>query len=244
MRQRDLAAAPVNGGSILLIRDLGLMAAAVYEAAGADLVPGASRIDRQEAAGSRWDAFQAAAYTMSGKLVVVFRGTSSLGDGITDVALGLGMNSAYYEQGEAFVAKQGAGDIVLCGHSLGGAIAQVVGNRMGLPIVTFNAPGVAVVASRNIASATSVGTAVRVGGMLASAVVRPGQAWKDVKATFREVRGLNICLMADAVSRIGVHYGKVERIPGTSMNPKTEHGIATVNAVLKKHPLGSRRVDF
>src|SRR5690606_11305611 len=142
------ATAVANGvkGGGMLIRDLGLMASAVYQQAGEDNVAGAVRIDRFDAQGSKWDAFQAAAYQMDGQTVVVFRGTTGVGDAITDLALGVGANSAYYEQGEAFAARQGGANIILCGHSLGGAIAQVVANRLRLPMVTFNAPGVAVLA--------------------------------------------------------------------------------------------------
>jgi hypothetical protein len=80
--------------------------------------------------------------------------------------------------------------------------------------------------------------------MVASAVVRPGQAWRDMKATFRPVRGINICLQFDLVSQIGVHYGRVERIPGTGYNPKTQHSMDTMVAVLESHELGERKVAF
>ena len=46
------------------------------------------------------------------------------------------------------------------------------------------------------------------------------------------VKGVNLCLAGDVVSQIGVHYGKVVRIPGTGWNPATQHGIATVTEVL------------
>jgi hypothetical protein len=68
------------------------------------------------------------------------------------------------------------------------------------------------------------------------------QAARDVKSAFKVVRGLNVCLQNDMVSQIGVHYGEVIRIPGTSANPLTEHGIATMNAVLTRNPVGQRPV--
>jgi hypothetical protein len=227
----------------MLIKDLGRMARAVYEPSGSDRVDGLAPIARHDAAGSLWDAFQAAAYTKGGQTAIVFRGTNDTGDVVTDAALGLGMNSAYYEQAAAFVGRHG-GNLILCGHSLGGAIAQVVGNRMGLPIVTFNAPGVAVVASRNMATASPAATAVRVAGMLASAVVRPGQALQDVRAAFNVVRGINIALSGDVVSLIGVHYGPIVRIRGLSSNPATEHKMDTMNLVLASHEMGRREASF
>jgi pimeloyl-ACP methyl ester carboxylesterase len=227
------------------IRDLGVMAEFVYEEESKPLPEGLVRSDRQAAVGSKWNAFQADAYTFGGKCVVAFRGTSGGGDAITDVALGVGMNSAYYEQGEEFVRKQNRSDVILCGHSLGGAIAQVVANRTNVPMVTFNAPGVAVLASRNILTANPGAAAVRIGGMVASAFARPGQALKDVKSAFNVVRGLNVCLIGDVVSLIGVHYGRVERIlGGDSINPLKLHSIVTVNAVLATHPLGDRQAAF
>jgi putative lipase involved disintegration of autophagic bodies len=39
--------------------------------------------------------------------------------------------------------------VSVCGHSLGGAIAQIVGSRLRLPFATFNAPGVGLI-SRNL----------------------------------------------------------------------------------------------
>jgi pimeloyl-ACP methyl ester carboxylesterase len=238
------------------IRDLGMLAAAVYKEGGTYNVPGIqlkngtplSAADHVDAVGSYWDAFQAAAYAYKGRLAVAFRGTTGVGDGMTDLALGLGMNSEYYEQAEAFVRKQNGRNIVLVGHSLGGAIAQVVGNRLELPIVTFNAPGVGVISSRHLATADLRMMKLRLAGMAASAVLKPGQAIKDIKSAFNVVRGYNICLMADAVSRIGLHYGRVERIPGTSLNPYTEHLMATMNEVLQnkdgKYPRGQQVGDL
>jgi pimeloyl-ACP methyl ester carboxylesterase len=228
----------------MLIKDLGRMARAVYEPSGSDKVDGVGPIARHSAAGTLWDAFQAASYAKGGQTAIVFRGTNDTGDLVTDAALGLGMNSGYYAQAETFVNQHGSANVILCGHSLGGAIAQVVGNRMGLPIVTFNAPGVAVIASRNMGSASVAATTVRVAGMLASAVVRPGQAIQDMRAAFNVVRGINIALSGDVVSLIGVHYGRVERIRGLSSNPKTEHKMDTMNTVLSTHELGNRQAMF
>jgi hypothetical protein len=122
----------------------------------------------------------------------------------------------------------------------------VVANRRRFRLLTFNAPGVATFASRNIGDAFAVPTVVRAAGTLVSAVFHPMQAARDIAATFHEVQGLNICLEYDLVSQAGVHYGEVVRIPGTSMNPLTEHRMATVNAVLhdKKNRLGARNVMF
>jgi len=220
----------------MLVRHLGLLAEAVYENSS---VIGFHCIRRQGASGAT-NGFQAAAFTSQGYVVVAFRGTAQAVDATADLALGVGMNSSYFSQGEEFVDSLGAGpNIILCGHSLGGAIAQVVANRKRVPMVSFNAPGVGVLASRNLADASVAMTAVRTAGMLASAVIRPIQAARDAASIFHRVRGINVCLMNDLVSQIGIHYGEVRRIPGTSVNPLTEHGIKTMNSVLRTHAVGS-----
>ena len=61
-------------------------------------------------------------------------------------------------------------------------------------------------------------------------------------SAFNIVRGLNICLENDVVSKVGNHYGEVIRIPGTSANPLTEHKIETMNTVLAKDPVGGKLV--
>ena len=97
-------------------------------------------------------------------------------------------------------------------------------------------------ASRNIGQATVTLTAVRAAGFIVSALRHPMQAGRDIASAFNVVRGLNVCLENDVVSRIGIHYGNVLRIPGTSANPLTEHGIATMNGVLATNPVGRRLV--
>ena len=216
--------------------ELAELSSAVYETA--DLKRRASVgkwkcTDYKLASGSM-NGFQAGMFVKDGQRVVAFRGTAQAMDGVADVKLGTGMNSSYFYEGEEFAAKAGAGAIVT-GHSLGGAIAQIVANRGGYTMATFNAPGVGVIASRNIAQSTPFMNIIRVGGMLASAVRHPGQAGSDIWHAFDTVHGVNICLNNDAVSMMGNHYGKVRRIAGTSMNPLTEHSISTVISVLKKN---------
>ncbi len=222
------------------VRDLGLMAAAVYEspgAAGYD-VKGWARARSHTATGF-FNGFQAATFIGGGETVLAFRGTAQTMDGVADLTLGVGMNSTYFAAGDDYAFQyRHLPNVYVCGHSLGGAIAQVVANRGRFKFVTFNAPGVAVVASRNwdeLAIGAVIGTLkIRAAGMVVSALLHPVQAAQDVAAAFRTAHGLNVCLNFDAVSQIGVHYGKVLRISGTSTNPATEHRMATVNSVLRK----------
>jgi len=220
------------------IRDLGLLANAVYDAVPA--VQGWNCPAHRVASGGL-NGFQAATFTQAGVTVLVFRGTAQAMDVAADLKLGTGMNSTYFSDGEAYAAAVPPGDnVYVCGHSLGGAIAQVVANRGGYKMVTFNAPGVAVFASRNIGDATLGMTAVRTGGMLLSSIRHPMQAYRDVRSSFHTVRGINIRLSMDAVSQMGVHYGELVTIRGPSSNPLTEHRMTTMNEVLATNPVGAR----
>lgn len=178
------------------------------------------------------DGFQAATFFKGGEVVVAFRGTAQGMDVVADLKLGTGMNSSYFSDGEAYAAKARA--TIVTGHSLGGAIAQHAANRGGHVLASFNAPGVGVLASRNIGDADPFMSVIRVGGMIASAFRHPEQMVKDVTNAFNVVKGINLCLQHDAVSKIGNHYGKVKRIVGTGINPLTEHSIETVISVLER----------
>ena len=154
------------------VLQMGLMANAVYETA--PVAPGWTCIARRAA--TRLNGFQAATFVNDGVTVLAFRGTSQGMDVVADLKLGTGMNSTYFSDAEDYAFDyQHLPNVYVCGHSLGGAIAQVVGNRRGLKFVTFNAPGVAVVASRNILSASLTMSAVRTAGMVASAFRHPMQ---------------------------------------------------------------------
>lgn len=228
------------------ILDLARLAQFAYEPQG-KAPPGWIELERIE---GRYG-FRAVAYVGAGETVVAFRGTNlskadlggSAGDVAADAMLGIGMNTSHFGQAEDFVERlQARGQVTLTGHSLGGAIAQIVGNRGRLPFATFNAPGVAVVASRNMVSEGVLATTVlRLGGALLSSAMHPVQAWRDVRSTFYKVAGVNVRLTNDLVSMIGVHYGKVLAVPGTRALP--EHSIDTVVAVLETNPTGRTTIN-
>jgi pimeloyl-ACP methyl ester carboxylesterase len=222
--------------------ELSRLSSAVYDDQPA--APGWATLEVRAGGSGFGDGLQAAAFRRDGETIVAFRGTVM---GRTDIAadlqLGIGMNTSHFGSAGDFIERYaGAGGLTVCGHSLGGAIAQVVGNRYRIKFATFNAPGVAVLASRNIAQASPVAAAVRVGGAAVSAVLHPVQFAQDVSSSFYRVNGTNIALVNDVVSQIGVHYGRVIRIAGTGVNPLSQHGIATVIEVLQTNPIGSLRI--
>jgi hypothetical protein len=242
------------------VLDLAIMAKAVYK--DPPEVPGWKRLSFR-AANGLLDGFQAAAFSGPGGIVIAFRGSAQGEDWAVNGAYAVGMNTTRFSSAEDFTTKVaqdfagqfgGRENIYITGHSLGGAITQIVANRQGYKFVTFNAPGVAVLASRNVgemaSSLVTGGLGVRIAGSMVSAVAHPQQAYRDAKALFRKVNGLNVCLNADMVSRIGVHYGKVVRIPGPSSNPLTAHYMESVlkglqgdpAANLPSNPLANRSV--
>ena len=219
------------------LRELALLAERVYDTPTAS-VDGWTCTQQLSAAGPIMGGLQAATFTKNGETVIAFRGTAAGQDVLADVKLGCGMNSTYFAAAEDYVATYTDLErVTLCGHSLGGAITQIVANRRGYKFATFNAPGVAVFASRN--SILGPMTGIRVLGSIGSVVRHPIQAFRDVAATFNVVKGVNVCLGADVVSQIGVHYGNVIRVPGPSYNPLTAHGIGTMREVLATNAIGA-----
>ena len=193
------------------------------------------------------NAFQGGAYTRDGELVIACKGTSQGRDILADVKLGIGMNSSQFSRAEKFakkLANSGPKKVTVTGHSLGGAIAQIVGNRQRLPFVTFNAPGVGLM-SRNVdemlASTLGGAMAVRIAFSVVSVLRHPMQAARDVGAAFHKVTGLNLRHGKDVVGLIGVHYGKVLEVPlGGDFGLMDKHKIGPFIETLTKNPIGKR----
>lgn len=194
------------------------------------------------------DAFQGAAFTRGTERVFACKGTSSGMDVIADLKLGTGMNTSQFAEAQDFVQRTGtgaAGLVTVCGHSLGGAIAQVVGNRERMRFATFNAPGVALI-SRNLGEvAQTVATRsalLRIAGAAVSVLRHPFQAAEDVGSMFYRVSGVNFRLGIDVVSRWGVHYGQVVDVPyaGGGANPLDHHSMDNFVTVLEALGYGSR----
>lgn len=184
--------------------------------------------------------FQGCVYRRGHQSVVAFRGTvfPNMDDLSSDVMLGGGMNTSHFAAAEDFMAQANlSGKVTLTGHSLGGAIAQIIGNRQRLPFVTYNAPGVAVLASRNIWTANPVALSARIGGAALGTITHFGQTMRDIGSTFYKVKGVNLCLLGDPVSQWGVHYGKVIRMRGIG------HGIANLVSKLNGSSTGSETLD-
>jgi hypothetical protein len=207
------------------------------------------RIAFRRSGGRVLDTFQGAAFSSGNHVIIAFKGTNSPGDAATDLKLAVGMNTTQYASAATFLGTVPlTGKTVwLCGHSLGGAIAQIIGNRYRLPFATFNAPGVGLI-SRNVDEMawTLFGTAaLRTAGTIASAVRHPFQAAQDAGAVFNRVRGINFRLGKDVVGCVGVHYGDVVEIPysGGALDVAAKHRMTTVLAALQTSPYRNQRLE-
>ena len=212
-------------------------------------LPGYDLVGFDPSTSGFYGAFQAAAFQNQSELIVCFKGTtpSRAGDIVADIKLGMGSNTTHFARGGAFLERlDTAGrNVTLCGHSLGGAIAQIVGNRYRKPFITFNAPGVAIM-SRNIGEMmTSPLVGVRILGTVGSVVRHPVQAWQDASSLGYSVKGVNFRLGKDVVGIIGVHYGKVLEIPygGGALDIGAKHMMTTVLTALETSVYRNRDVN-
>jgi hypothetical protein len=154
------------------------------------------------------DGFQAALYTpvtdrgqrLDAKVLAI-AGTQGLA--MNDIAadLRIGLHVMPQQASSAFKFYQSAvGNdelAVIVGHSLGGALAQVLGYWCDCPFVTFNAPGMA-----------SVLKAAR-WNFLKPDVLRRTRAAKRFRSSVGKARGLNFVVDRDLIGRFGKHVGEV-----------------------------------
>ncbi len=220
------------------ILDYGLMANAIY-----DDQPSVSGWARTAFLPNHGSGLQAAAFSRGGETVVSFKGTSDKMDVVADLKIGLGINTSLFSEAENFVAQHASGNgVVVTGHSLGGAIAQTVGNRRRLPFVSFNAPGVALLASQNLASVVPALGAIRlVLGATVGALRHPMQTMRDIGAAFHDSLGVNYRLSGDLVSAYGLHYGPIVHLQGQG-DPLTQHKMTTMIETLEQY--GYRNIGF
>ena len=155
------------------------------------------------------------------ELVVAFQGTdpSKLGDVVADLQIVItgfiGMLPQYCGAALRLFERAAVSfpdrKISLTGHSLGGAIAQVIGHWTNTPFATFNAPGMymdiqrsklSMILGPNIDALNSI-----MGGLKGSALA------KQSAGTGRNFRNV-----MDPVSMYGSHYGPVTRFWGTGLH--------------------------
>lgn len=228
------------------IANYALMAQAVYD--DNPQVPGWTRTAFRPSGSGLTEGFQGAAFSRGGEIVFACKGTSQGRDFVADLLLGTGFNSFQFGSARQWVASTGVGSAsqaTVCGHSLGGAIAQIVGNRLRMRFVTFNAPGIAIM-SRNLGEmVTSPLGGLRMLTSIVSTVLHPMQAARDVGAMFYRVSGVNYVVGNDAVGHVGVHYGQIINIPysGSAINIVGTHFMTTVIAELGNSGIGRNKLS-
>jgi hypothetical protein len=229
------------------VSDYAKLADAVYD--DDPSVAGWTRESFRSSGSGLYNAFQGAVFKNGPDVVFTFKGTSQKRDVVADAKLAAGMNTEQYSDAcdyfDKYVMTKG-NKVSACGHSLGGAIAQIVGNRKNIPFVTFNAPGVGLFAKPNSDSTigkigeglgliVNPGTYLRVGGAVLSSVRHPQQALQDFKAVTTFVRGVNFRVGKDVVGSYGVHFGKVIELPysGAALDVLEKHKMKTVKQMLE-----------
>ena len=199
--------------------------------------------------------FQGAVFSNSREVVVAFKGTKLGGktggqDAVADLKL---VGHQVPTQARAALsmlgkAQQVAGNrpISIVGHSLGGALAQLVGARSNVPFVTFNAPG-ALMAATQRAAVSFVGSLASAlpGGKIGTAF---GAAVGGSIGTFFAKKkrdkeggpgmGLNFRVKKDPISQYGHHVGSMVELeyPGKAFwltKKRKAHGMGTVKKALE-----------
>ncbi|HEX3487298.1 MAG TPA: hypothetical protein VHT51_19735, partial [Micropepsaceae bacterium] len=188
--------------------------------------------------GMSWGAtntdFKGCTYVCPGRkeVVVAFQGTDLKkgGDLVCDLQIALGgfvgmlpqYCSAALRLLEGTQKTYPAYAISFVGHSLGGAMAQVLGHWTGLPFVTFNAPGMwgDIQRSKLVLAWSPTNSALSLGGTLKGPLLAKQNA----------TTGRNFRNALDPVSLGGAHYGPVTRFWGTglhSMDDMVERIVAS-----------------
>lgn len=199
------------------------MAASVYHLQTANQVEGFELVER---APYSWfgNGFQGAIYANGEEVICAFKGTklgnskSNFSDVVADLGMGLGIlpNQAGNAHKLYLKAKELADGrpVTVVGHSLGGALAQIVATWNNTPFVSFNAPGMKYelkLAKFNIFKIRQM--------------VRTHKG-----ASSSNVPGWNFRILGDPVSKFGHHVGVV--VPLSARTPMGSMGKHLMNAVI------------
>ncbi len=181
------------------------MAALVYDRrCSTGVVEGDFEVIAFELATGLGDGFQGAIFESPSESVVAFAGTAGnlltapLSQNTANARIGFGiipnMAGAAYALTNQAIARRG--NVSLVGHSLGGALAQVVSVWTGMPFISFNGPGMALhlqIARFNVA--------------------HPRQLARTVNAATQGAVGICFVTGDDFVGNFGRHVGQLVRLP-------------------------------
>lgn len=183
--------------------------------------------------------FAAKIYSVNKTMVIAYAGTDDLQDTLLEDVVGIGLTGAtvtmHYTTALRIAAQAAErGTIEVCGHSLGGAYAQLVARELDVTGVTFNAPGAA-----HMNPTGSSGGAVTPGGVIGGAGAKLGE-WL-VRGTYT----YNFRHPTDVVSAVGIHCGnRCRNLPMPLVNPGAAHSIVGIETWLNANGRGRAPEQF
>jgi fermentation-respiration switch protein FrsA (DUF1100 family) len=192
----------------------------------------------------RWSdgAFFAALYTKpGGNAVLAYRGTDDAVDALQDdTNIAVGQVPPSVNDALNVAGSLARGQIILTGHSLGGALSIIAAGRFGLPAVTFNAPGVmnSCVSANAFAAAKNDGLS----GLIAL-VGRcfNGSRMKNIRVDGDAVSSPLTSLLSKSLQSGGAQsYAAAQ----CGLNLLCRHGIATCIAAVRSRTDGYQEVKL
>ncbi len=191
------------------------------------------------------EGFKGAIYIRGGDCVVAFKGTETekgmrqgLMDVAADIRLAVGQLPKQVTPATQLLAfaqaKFGTKTISICGHSLGGGLAQVVGYQAKVPFVTFNAPPMATNVDESWAKTARRLVWYMPGGSLAFPVFSQIAQSIARGKHLGESWGINLRMSSDIVSAAfwgGDHVGRVITID-TPLGAGEAHTMAAVRKAI------------
>jgi hypothetical protein len=162
-------------------------------------------VRRREFATALGNGFQGVVHEGADEVIVAFSGTmgglltAPISQTTANLRIGVNIIPNMAGSAKALVkaAAATAKPVSVVGHSLGGALAQVVGVWMGIPFISFNGPGMV--------------THLR---MSAINVIKPRQMRRTLKAPpLAQANGICFSVTDDFVGNFGLHVGAFVKVP-------------------------------
>lgn len=189
--------------------------------------------------------FKGAIYTRENDCVVAYKGTEtakgkiqSIKDLTADYRLMVGdlpkQVAPAAQLLEFAQSSQGGKTITICGHSLGGGLAQVVGYQANVPFITFNAPPMATNVDDNWAKTVRSMVSMMPGGNLAYPLLSQIAQKVTREKNLGGGLGVNLRMKTDIVSAAfwgGAHVGAVITIE-TALDALTAHFMAAMRKAI------------
>jgi hypothetical protein len=193
--------------------------------------PSGFKIQKWEWATWYGDGYQGGIFSSSSEVVVGFSGTKG---GVTTAPVSqnsgnvrLGVNVIPNMAGSAFAMVEWAQKnykavpISIVGHSLGGALAQVVGNWAGVPFICLNGPGM-----------------VSHLKMSAFNIFKPMQMFRSATGkNTSDTVGICFTVKGDVIAEFGYHVGYEIVVPRLNTN-MSAHGLWAVGAGINAKGFG------